>query len=537
MASLSKAVLQALRASSDLQAVAAAFLPALAAVATPRGWGGQWLRGAIHVRGEHGNIGFAPVSFEQGLASAPKDLPSTTAWNLMAEQPGVVHVDVVRGRARGGDRERPIRAAGTQSALLARDTSDVLALPVLDLRGQLRGMVALELRLGSRERDRQLHPALAQGPELSELVEAATPWILGCAADEVERMARKVAGYDVTVLLLGEMGTGKTRLARLIHQWSQRTERPLVEVNLGAMPSSMVASNLFGSVAGAFTGAVQRKGLLESAHRSSLFLDEIGKLDLNVQTALLDVLERRGYRPLGDTGSKTQQPDIRFILATNADLSAMVSAGTFLPDLLQRVNVFPIEVPPLRRRAAEIPVLASRKLAELAPELNVVSLELSPDAAELLQLQPWPGNVRQLEVILLRAAIEAIGAERQRVEARDVAWALARDRGAAPREQVFDVMREAARAYARELRGREQRGLPPVGLEPLSAMRGLVLSELEREHRAETGMDEVAARRRSFRTLGELGVIEHANESREWRKEQARVVALREVLATSAGDG
>ena len=214
--------------------------------------------------------------------------------------------------------------------------------------------------------------------------------------------ARQVAGSDATVLLLGESGTGKSRLARYIHYTSKRAAGPIVEVHCAALPETLLEGELFGHEKGAFTGAAQRKpGHLAAADGGTLFLDEIGEITPATQVKLLRFLQERVYVPLGSTGERSV--DARVVAATHRDLAAAVREGRFREDFLNRLNVFSIVVPPLRERPEDVVPLAERFLAGrgLPPE------KLSRGARDRLLGHAWPGNVRELENALERALILA----------------------------------------------------------------------------------------------------------------------------------
>jgi DNA-binding NtrC family response regulator len=210
------------------------------------------------------------------------------------------------------------------------------------------------------------------------------------------RLVAKVAQTDSTVLLTGESGTGKELVARSIHFQSRRASGPFVPVNLGAVPETLVESELFGHVRGAFTGsAADRGGLFEEADGGTLFLDEIGELPPSVQVKLLRTLESSEVRRLGD--NTTRVVDVRVVAATNRDLHAEVQAGRFREDLFYRLNVVHIELPPLRERREDIGLLASYFLERMRTRGGRADLEFSPEAQSLLERHDWPGNVRELE--------------------------------------------------------------------------------------------------------------------------------------------
>jgi predicted ATPase/transcriptional regulator with GAF, ATPase, and Fis domain len=222
------------------------------------------------------------------------------------------------------------------------------------------------------------------------------------------RRVERVAPTDSTVLILGETGSGKELFARAVHNRSRRNDRPLVKVNCGAIPPGLVESELFGHVKGAFTGAIDKRiGRFELAHGGTIFLDEISELPLDAQVKLLRVLQEQEFEPVGS--SRTIRVSVRAIAATNRNLELAVQEGRFRADLLYRLNVFPIEVPPLRERATDIPLLVGFFLSRVSRTLGKPLQGVSARSMEQLQHYDWPGNVRELQNVLERAAILAEG--------------------------------------------------------------------------------------------------------------------------------
>ena len=218
----------------------------------------------------------------------------------------------------------------------------------------------------------------------------------------------KVAPTDSTVLISGETGTGKELIARAIHKHSQRTERAFVSMNCAATPPSLIASELFGHEKGAFTGAVQqRRGRFELAHSGTIFLDEIGEIPIDTQIALLRVLQERQVERVG--GSRAISVDVRVIAATNRDLSEAIAAGTFRSDLFYRLNVFPIAVPPLRKRREDIPILVEYFVKRFAEKMAKRIRRIDKHTLELCERYSWPGNIRELQNIVERSVILCTG--------------------------------------------------------------------------------------------------------------------------------
>ena len=214
----------------------------------------------------------------------------------------------------------------------------------------------------------------------------------------------KVAPTDSTVLITGETGTGKELIARAIHKRSHRAGRAFVSVNCAAIPSSLIASELFGHEKGAFTGALQqRRGRFELAHSGTIFLDEVGELPAETQIALLRVLQEREFERVG--GNRIVTADVRVIAATNRDLADAIAAGAFRADLFYRLNVFPIHVPPLRQRREDIPMLVEYFVKRYAEKAKKEICRIDKNTLKLCQSYSWPGNIRELQNIIERSVI------------------------------------------------------------------------------------------------------------------------------------
>jgi two-component system, NtrC family, response regulator PilR len=218
----------------------------------------------------------------------------------------------------------------------------------------------------------------------------------------VFRMVETIARTNSTVLITGESGTGKDLVARAIHFHSLRREHPFVALNCGAVPETLLESELFGHIRGAFTGAdTNKKGLLEVAERGTIFLDEIGEMNATMQVKLLRVLQDRKFRRLG--GTDEAHADIRVVAATNQDLQKRVGDGKFREDLFYRINVIPIHLPPLRERREDIALIAEHFLAKFAQQMEKRVHAITAEALALLEAYSWPGNVRELENVIERA--------------------------------------------------------------------------------------------------------------------------------------
>ena len=248
------------------------------------------------------------------------------------------------------------------------------------------------------------------------------------AMQEVFDVVRQVAPTRATVLITGESGTGKELIAKAIHNLSPRSRARLVAVHCAGLPATLIESELFGHEKGAFTGAHERRiGRVEEAEGGTLLLDEIGEIDATIQVKLLRFLGERTFERLGST--KTHSADVRLVAATNKRLEELVKAGTFREDLYYRLNVVRIELPPLRDRRADIPLLAQAFMRESARENDKRVREIAPDAMERLIAYGWPGNVRELRSAIERAVVLCRG---ERITVRDLPSEAGRDVSGAP---------------------------------------------------------------------------------------------------------
>ncbi|MGZ8711429.1 MAG: sigma-54-dependent transcriptional regulator, partial [Thermoanaerobaculia bacterium] len=262
---------------------------------------------------------------------------------------------------------------------------------------------------------------------------------------EVSHAIQRVAPTDATVLLLGESGTGKELFARAIHQLSSRRDRAFVAINCAAIPLTLIENELFGHEKGAFTGATGRQlGKFELADGGTILLDEIGELDLGVQGKILRVLQERRFERIG--GTATIDVDVRIICATNRDLEENVRRGAFRDDLFFRINVFPVTVPPLRARREDVDALVDFFLQRFARELHRPGLQISDGARAALRAYDWPGNIRELQNAIERAAILC---DRNTIEPRDLNLNAAADEAARDALDLSGTLEEASARAAR----------------------------------------------------------------------------------------
>jgi DNA-binding NtrC family response regulator len=268
---------------------------------------------------------------------------------------------------------------------------------------------ALEIR-NLRDENRRLKEELGRKYQWDNIVGRST------AMQQIFGTILRVAPTRATVLLAGESGVGKDLIARCIHFHSPRKDRPFVKINCTALPENLMESELFGYEKGAFTGAaVSKPGKFEQADTGTVMLDEIGDVPNNIQVKLLRVLQEREFERLGS--NKTQHIDVRVVAATNRDLRAALEDGTFREDLYYRLNVVPIEIPPLRERREDIPYLANHFVEKLAPEMGGRVSGITDAAIDKLLQYSWPGNVRELENVIERSIVMAL---REKLDTADI---------------------------------------------------------------------------------------------------------------------
>jgi DNA-binding NtrC family response regulator len=260
---------------------------------------------------------------------------------------------------------------------------------------------ALDVR-ALRDENQRLKEALDHRYQFDNIVGRST------AMREIFQTIERVAPTRATVLLCGESGVGKDMIARAIHHHSPRSDRPFVKINCTALPENLMESELFGYEKGAFTGANTTKlGKFEQADTGTVFLDEIGDVPASIQVKLLRVLQEREFERLGS--NKTRHIDVRVLAATNVDLRAALEQGTFREDLYYRLNVMPLNLPPLRERKEDIPYLAEHFVRKLAPEIGSRATAISEPAIRRLMNYHWPGNVRELENVIERSLVLSAG--------------------------------------------------------------------------------------------------------------------------------
>ena len=312
----------------------------------------------------------------------------------------------------------PLRSQGETFGLMTLDAMVCRQYPesVLHHVGVFASLLALGLKQAEHlqrlaERERSLAEEVSYFREAQRRDVLQEPLRAGSAAMRgVLDQLRQVASTAATVLITGETGTGKEKVAQTLHHLSPRRDRPFIKVNCSTLPANLIESELFGHVKGAFSGAATaRKGRFELADGGTLFLDEIGDLPLDLQPKLLRAIQEREIDPLGSEASR--KVDVRLVAATHVDLPAAVAEGRFRQDLFYRLNVFPVHLPPLRERPEDIRALSEAFLERFARQNRRRTLELPEPVLEQLAAYPWPGNVRELQNVLERAAILSTGRE------------------------------------------------------------------------------------------------------------------------------
>lgn len=368
---------------------------------------------------------YAEVSKNLAAARLPRDDVQLT-FHLSPGTPAMTVIWIVLARTRFPARLiQTTRDRGVQEVKFFTDVADAF-LPEYLQRG---GQRIAKLAAGPKE----------SAPEFAAVVHRSQ-----AVEDQIE-LARRMAGYDVPILILGETGTGKELFADAIHKSSRRAGRPFVPVNCGAIAPELANSELFGHAKGAFTGAVRdHKGCFQTADGGTLFLDEIGDLPLDTQVRLLRVLQSKTVTPVG--GAKPVPVDVRIVAATHRDLAADVAAGRFREDLFHRLAVGILNLPPLRERGSDVDLLIDHFLEQIndegADRPEVIRKKISKDGRKVLITHHWPGNIRELYHTLMRASIWSRG---EQIEVADIRAALlpvspeARSPLERPLTQSFDL--------------------------------------------------------------------------------------------------
>jgi len=372
----------------------------------------------------------APVSRgfarEEVIITLPENDPARRAFETM--KPMVVTVDEI-GWPGGGEGYRLAAAESVKSAcfiplvnrgralgdlMIVRLTEGTFTAEDVDFLSQAAGQIAIAIEnaLAYREiselKDKLAQEKLYLEEEIRSEMNFAEIVGKSSALRKVLKRVETVAPTDSTVLIYGETGAGKELIARAIHDLSPRKSKAFVKLNCAAIPTGLLESELFGHEKGAFTGAIaQRIGRFEVANGGTIFLDEIGEIPLELQTKLLRVLQEREFERLGS--SRTLRTDARLIAATNRDLEAMVAEQKFRSDLFFRLNVFPIQVPPLRERQGDIPLLVRHFAQQFSKRMNKMIDTISSATMDALSRYHWPGNIRELQNVIERAVITSTG--------------------------------------------------------------------------------------------------------------------------------
>ncbi|XXX76119.1 sigma 54-interacting transcriptional regulator [Sorangium sp. So ce134] len=516
------------------------------------------LRGMVHLRPSDGYRRL--VTLEGGALghdskrSGPVFLPSATAWRWVAERRAPVSIDVNTGRVQahphGGapvlveiQRERGVfDTFESAQRLLSREASHLYVIPLETPSGTVDGMVSVEADCRSAIGQDFVWPAC--GDDLQLLATIAAPYlarlplrpppatepdeflpVIGVSTAGLVQMLSVFAAQNETILIRGPTGAGKSRLARWCHQRSRRRERGFESIDLMTVPEDLQRGELFGWRRGAFTGAVKdNPGCLARAEGGTLFIDEIDKLSLGAQASLLKVFDERRYRALGETSSE-KQANVRFIIGTNADLSAAVRDGRFREDLYYRINVLPVNLPPLEERSDEIPgwarYFAERRHREGVPEGQA---RIHAEAEQMLTRAPWPGNLRQLDNIIRRAYAMALidyGSAPLEVEleARHVERALGCEPGRKTKS-LIGLLEEAAEVFVREAERKAAAG-ELLDLDQADAFRGFVLGAAARR---------LKSKETAFRLLGKENLVANRNHHKPFRRELEKAAALCRAL-------
>ncbi len=506
--------------------------------------GGRVLRAMLHLRPHAGYSGLYVLEIGAGELGTPQGspalLPSAGAWRAVESTMRPVSVDVIARSmqtTQGGRTSMPARgprgvSPSSHGRLLNRGATHLYLVPILSGRRAV-GMVSVEVAcMDAAGHDSFIWKDCTKALELA--VGLATPYLLALPRAESEALAgdallpvvgptmapivrvlRAFAAEDETLLLRGETGTGKSRLARWCHARSGRSQGPFVVLDLLSVPAETQMGELFGWKRGAFTGAVaDHQGFVTRARHGTLFIDEVDKLSLEAQAGLLTLLEERRYRVLGDPGPP-REAELRFIVGSNVDLLEAVRAGTFREDLYYRLNVLPMDLPPLRERADEIGAWANFMLERRLEEKGGRGRpELAEDALLELQRRRWPGNLREMDNVLRRAfTLASIEGDAIRIEARH----LGGERLEAVEAGAVERLASGARALVGELMSGEALG----DVELPGALFGFA---------AAAAVEATGSREAAFQLLGRGALVANRNHHKALKREVTRAGALCQLL-------
>lgn len=515
---------------------------------------GRLLRGVLHLRPDDGYQRLFGIEHPHGeRVEGTGYLTSANVWRWVSEHRTAVSINAKTGTLRtwlaeGASEPEALRevtgvpGAETRDRMIQREATHVHVVPFgLPPEGTIIGMISLEVHVRTSPTDDVIWGgcravldvmASAAAPYLSSLptsrredppADSLAP-VIGASTASMMRILSVFSRQDETILLSGATGVGKSRLARWCHAQSPRKDHAFEIVRLISVPEDLQMAEFMGWRRGAFTGAVRdTPGAIERAGRGTIFIDEIDKLSLKSQAGLLQVLEERRYRPLGDNASE-RRADVRFIVSTNVDLHAAVRAGNFREDLYYRINVLPVRLPSLEERLDELPAWAEHMFLRRHTESGARGVpRIAAEAMSLLLRTPWPGNLRQLDNIMRRAyaimiADRGDSAEPSMLSRRHVEQALGYELRPEALGLVATLWR-AAVAFVDEAERRESSGAR-LPLDVADAFRGLVLcAAIDRRQ----GLDD------AFMLLDQASLLRSRNHYRVLRRELDRVRALIEA--------
>ena len=517
------------------------------------------LRAMVHLRPQGGYRGLRVLEAGEETGAEPPVLsymPSASAWRWVETHRRAAAIDVglalvqpllTPGAETFVDEHMPGASSGafaseeSRMRLLGRDASHVCLFPLRTPGGAIDGAISVEIAAEAAMGQPFLWPGAEA--DLQLIADMATPYLLSLPLEDAERIddpllpvvgarmaplvrtLRVFARQTETVLLHGPTGVGKSRLARWCHRVSERRDQPFVTVDLQTMPEEVQLGELFGWRRGAFTSALaDNPGLVAAAEGGTLFLDEIDKLSMRAQSGLLALLEERRYHPLGDT-TRERKADVRFLVGTNVDLLGAVRAGRFREDLYYRIQVLPVRVPALAERADEIPAWAAYMLDRRHREQGGVGRAvLAAETSLKLASLSWPGNLRQLDNVVRRAASLAMigrgeGDGDLVVRERHIDAAMAAEATGGDRS-LTGALRAAAGAFLDEAERRFD-AEEPWEMERAEVLRSfVVLAAVQRYGDVD----------RVFRVLGHEALIKHRNHHKVLRRELSRVAELYDAL-------